>query len=174
MRGGFLVTRGLTQYHHHPCCHNRLSYARLTSFLHNWDRCQPNPKTWDKWVMTCAFRSSFATHTTHGSAKKCSETSLPCHLWAVSAATNPKNLRYIQQLTTACQSSEQFCFSLIFIYSFSLFLYPSNCAHFHKNCPTIALLGVQPWTWERESKGPVDQRPRLDIYNEALCLPSLF
>lgn len=157
MRGGFLVTRGLTSYH--QPCHNRLSYARLTGFLHNWDRCQPNPQDMRQmgYDLCISLFPPAHTHTQLMAQRAKSPAALPPPLplwWTVSdSATNPKELEtHPTTHQAACQSPQQFDLTSQFLFiSTQLFprfsLAPTKLrTHFHKNYPTIAWLGVQPWT----------------------------
>jgi hypothetical protein len=183
MRGGFLVTRGLTSYH--QPCHNRLSYARLTGFLHNWDHCQPKTprhETNGLWLVHFALPPCTHTHNSWLSEQNLLQHSLPhCHFGGRFQTLRliQKNLRHIQQLTKLHARALN---NLIWLHNFYSFLHnfflvslwpPPNCAHISiRITPRLRgwgfNLGLER---ERESKGPVDQRPRLDIYNEALCLP---
>lgn len=101
------------------------------------------------------------THTQLMAQRAKSPAALPPPLplwWTVSdSATNPKELEtHPTTHQAACQSPQQFDLTSQFLFiSTQLFprfsLAPTKLrTHFHKNYPTIAWLGVQPWTWERE------------------------
>lgn len=99
------------------------------------------PKTWDKWVMTCAFRSSpLHTHTHNSwlSEQNLLQHSLPhCHFGGRFQTLRliQKNLRHIQQLTKLHARALN---NLIWLHNFYSFLHnfflvslwpPPNCAH---------------------------------------------